>query len=65
MPTSYASSARPGRTRGHGSGTGALWHDLKIRHGTEHDSLRIVFDREGRMVRVVEWLDSGDEEEES
>jgi len=33
--------------------------------GTEHDSLRIVFDREGRMVRVVEWLDSGDEEEES
>jgi len=24
-----------------------------------------VSDKEGRMVRVVEWLDSGDEEEES
>ena len=33
--------------------------------GTEYDSLRIVSDKEGRMVRVVEWLDSGDEEEES
>jgi len=24
-----------------------------------------VSDKEGRMVRVVEWLDSGNEEEES
>lgn len=54
------------RVRGHGSGTVAHWQYLKdTPDGTEYDSLRIVFDKDGRMVRVVEWLDSGDEEEES
>jgi len=54
------------RVRGHGSGTVAHWHYLKdTPNGTEYDNLRIVFDRDGRMIRVVEWLDSGDEEEES
>lgn len=54
------------RVRGHGSGTVAHWHYLKdTPGGTEYDSLRIVFDKDGRMVRVVEWLDSGNEEEES
>jgi hypothetical protein len=52
--------------RGHGSGTVAHWQYLKdTPEGTEYDSLRIMFDKNGRMVRVVEWLDSGDEEEES
>jgi len=52
--------------RGHGSGTVAHWQYLKdTPEGTEYDSPRIMFDKNGRMVRVVEWLDSGDEEEES
>lgn len=54
------------RVRGHGSGTVAHWQYLKdTPDGTEYDSLRIVFDKDGRMIRVVEWLDSGDEEGES
>ncbi len=54
------------RVRGHGSGTVAQWRYLKdTPRGTEYDSLRIAFDKDGRMVRVVEWLDSDDEEEES
>ncbi len=50
-----------------GSGFASPWRPwyLKGTSGTEYDSLRIVSDKEGRMVRVVEWLDSGDEEEES
>lgn len=51
------------RVRGHGSGTVAHWQYLKDRpDGTEYDSLRIVFDKNGRMVRIIDWLDSGDEE---
>ena len=54
------------RVRGHGSGTVAHWQYLKdTPDGTEYDSLRIAFDKDGRMVRLVEWLDSGEEEEES
>lgn len=51
------------RVRGHGSGTVAHWQYLKdTPDGTEYDSLRIVFDKNGRMVRIVDWLDSGDDE---
>ena len=31
--------------------------------GTEYDSLRILFGENGRMVRIVECLDSDDEDE--
>lgn len=52
------------RVRGHGSDTIAHWHYLKdTADGTEYDSLKIVFDQDGRMVRVVERLDSGEEDE--
>jgi hypothetical protein len=51
------------RVRGHGSGTVAHWQYLKdTPDGTEYESLRIVFDKNGRMVRIIDWLDSGDEE---
>lgn len=65
--TTYADVVRqfgkPIRVRGHGNGTVAQWQYLKDRSdGTNYDSLRIVFDKDGRMVRVVEWLDSGEEE---
>lgn len=53
---------KPSRVRGHGSDTVAQWQYLKDRSGgTNYDSLRIEFDKDGRMVRLVEWLDSGEE----
>ena len=57
---------KPVRVRGHGSDTIAHWHYLKdAPDGTEYDSLKIIFDQDGRMVRVVERLDSGEDEDES
>lgn len=54
------------RVRGHGSETIAHWHYLKdTAEGTEYDSLKIVFDQDGRMVRIVERLDSGEEDDET
>ncbi len=52
------------RIRGQGGRTVAHWHYLKdTPGGTEYDSLKILFDENGRMVRVVERLDSDDEDE--
>ena len=54
------------RAIGHGSETIAHWHYLKdTPDGTDYDSLKIVFDQNGRMVRIVERLDSGEDEGES
>lgn len=68
--TTYANAVqqfgKATRIKGQGSRIVAHWHYLKdTPDGTEYDSLRIMFDENGRMVRIVEWLDSGEEEEES
>lgn len=52
------------RVKGQGNRIVAHWHYLKDTDGgTEYDSLKILFDEDGRMVRIVERLDSDDEEE--
>ena len=55
------------RVRGHGNGTTvAHWQYLKdTPDGTDYDSLRIAFDRDGRMIRIVDWRDSGEEDDET
>jgi hypothetical protein len=51
------------RVKGQGDRIVAHWHYLKDTAGaTKYDSLKILFDAKGRMVRVVERLDSDDEE---
>jgi hypothetical protein len=45
--------------KGYGQGKVAHWHYLKDRPGGgEYSSVTIMFDRDGRMVGVVERLDS-------
>lgn len=52
------------RVKGQGGRIVAHWHYLKdTAGGTEYDSLKILFDEDGRMVRIVERLDSDDEDE--
>jgi hypothetical protein len=52
------------RVKGQGNHIVAHWHYLKdTAGGTEYDSLKILFDENGRMVRIVERLDSDDEDE--
>lgn len=68
--TTYADAVRQfgkaSRVKGQGSRIVAHWRYLKdTPDGTNYDSLRIMFDENGRMVRIVEWLDSGEEEDES
>ncbi len=68
--TTYADAVRQfgkaSRVKGQGSRIVAHWRYLKdTPDGTNYDSLKIMFDENGRMVRVVEWLDSGEEEDES
>ena len=68
--TTYADAVlqfgKASRVKGQGSRIVAHWRYLKdTPDGTQYDSLRIMFDEKGRMVRIVEWLDSGEEEDES
>lgn len=45
--------------KGYGHGTIAHWHYLKDQPGgTDYASVTIMFGRDGRMVRIVERLDS-------
>lgn len=51
-------------SKGQGNRTVAYWHYRKdTAGGTEYDSLKILFDENGRMAGIAERLDSDDEDE--